>query len=627
MATTTTDHRQQMKIARLPVGLLKLLLPIAVLAVASFAAYIMIINRPQVMTQPPVITPPGVRVHEVTLETVQLSVLSQGTVRPRTESQLVPEISGRVTWVAPSFAEGGFFDAGDVLVTIDPFDYQQALVSSRSQLAQARLQLALEEAEAEVAQREWEELGRGDPRELTMRKPQLEDARAAVAAAEANVRRVRRDLERAEITAPYIGRVRRKNADVGQFLTVGTPVATIYAVDVAEIRLPLPDAELAYLNLPLSYRSSEERPGPHVTLRSTFAGKTHEWQGNVVRTESELDPATRMVHVVAEVLDPYAPGPDSDRPPLAVGMYVEAEIEGRQFTDVAVLPRAALRGRSQVLVVNIEDRLYSRAVDVLRSTAESIFVRGGLKTGDLVVVSAIDHPTEGMRVQLANADLDSLKRRRGTPDAPVPVAEPEVAMMTDEPESSRPAGERPAWLESLLSEDERPAPVRATRTPARRPMASPTLSVPVVRDERSVAAPASSPTEMSEFAPAQPQPKPSNSAVAVLPFSNISREPTDVAIVTAIADTVSTKLSAITSLTVVRREEGARWLVEGGVQRMGNVIRITIRVVDANNGSVLRAVKVDGPVSELSRLQNEVASQVTESMRKAVDEVAGNDAT
>ena len=602
-----------MKTTRLFVGLLKFLLPIAVLAGASFATYIMIINRPQVVTQQPVMTPPGVRVQEVTLETVQLSVLSQGTVRPRTESQLVPEISGRVTWVAPSFAEGGFFDAGDVLLTIDPFDYQQALVSSRSQLAQARLQLAREEAEAEVAQREWKELGRGEPRELTMRKPQLEDARAAVAAAEANVERARRNLERAEITAPYVGRIRRKNADVGQFLTVGMPIATIYAVDVAEIRLPLPDKELAYLHLPLSYRSSEERPGPRVTLRSTFAGKMHEWQGSVVRTESELDPATRMVHVVAEVRDPYGPGPDPDRPPLAVGMYVEAEIEGRQFIDVAVLPRAALQGRSQVLVVNIKDRLSFRAVDVLRSTTESIFVRDGLKTGDLVVVSAIDNPTEGMSVRLANADLNSLNRRRGTPDAQVPVAEAEVAVVTDEPESSRPAGERPASMHT-------------TRPPARQPMASPTLSVPVVRDEQSVAAAASSPTEMSELAPAQPQPKLNNSAVAVLPFSNISREPADVAIGTAIADTVSTKLSTITSLTLVRREEGARWLVGGGVQRMGNVIRITVRVVDANDGSVLRSVKMDGPVLELSRLQNEVASQVTETMRKAVDEVTGNDA-
>ena len=170
-----------MQTSRTFIRFLKVVLPIGVLAGASFAAFTMVVNRPRVMIQPPALAAPGVRVHEVTFEDVQLTVLSQGSVRPRTESQLVPEISGRVTWVAPSFAEGGFFEAGDVMVKLDPFNYQQALVSSRSQLAQARLRLAQEEAEADVARREWAELGRGDPRELTLRKPQLEDARAAVA--------------------------------------------------------------------------------------------------------------------------------------------------------------------------------------------------------------------------------------------------------------------------------------------------------------------------------------------------------------------------------------------------------------------------------------------------------------
>ena len=148
-------------------------LPLVVLAVAAVVAYTMIVNRPPVETQTPRIDPPAVRANEVRLETVQLSVQSEGTVRPRTESQLVPEIAGRVHWVAPSFASGGFFEAGDPLVRIDPFDYQQILVGARAQLTQARLRLAQEEAEAEVARREWKELGRGDPRALTLREPQL----------------------------------------------------------------------------------------------------------------------------------------------------------------------------------------------------------------------------------------------------------------------------------------------------------------------------------------------------------------------------------------------------------------------------------------------------------------------
>ena len=384
--------------------LVRLLLPVIILSVAVLAAVTMVLNRPEVLTQLPEVVPPGVRVHWVKLDTTRISVRSQGTISPRTETQLVPEIAGRVTWVAPSFAEGGFFEQDGVLLRIDPFDYEQAVTTARSQLAQARLRLAQEEAEAEVAQREWKSLGQGDPRALTLREPQLEDARASVAAAEAAVVRAQRDLDRAEVRAPYAGRVRAKSVDVGQFVTVGSPIATIYSVDVAELRLPLPDDELAYLDLPLAYRGGQNRAGPRVTLLATFAGATHEWVGRIVRTESEIDPVSRMVHAIAEVEDPYSPGPDPNRPPLAVGMFVEAEIDGREFESVAVVPRAALRGRDQVLIIDSESRVRFRNIEVLRATTESLYVTGGLSDGEWIAVSALDTPTDGMLVQVTEVE-------------------------------------------------------------------------------------------------------------------------------------------------------------------------------------------------------------------------------
>ena len=206
---------------------LQVLLPLVVLAGAAGAAYVMYLNRPPVETQAPVVEPPGVRVQRVSYETTTLSISSQGTVQPRTSSQLVPEISGPVVEVARSFAVGGFFEAGDVLLRIDPYDYQQAVIAGQAQLAQAELRLAQEEAEAEVARREWNELGRGTANALTLRQPQVDDARAAVAAAEAALDRADRDLERAEIKAPYAGRVQSKDVDVGQFVTKGNPIARV----------------------------------------------------------------------------------------------------------------------------------------------------------------------------------------------------------------------------------------------------------------------------------------------------------------------------------------------------------------------------------------------------------------
>ncbi len=444
---------------RMTVRTLKIVAPLLLLGVAGLVAGVMIWNRPPVEVQVPVFTPPGVRVEAVTLRDVPFSVTSQGTVRPRTESQLVTEIAGRVTSIAPSFAEGGFFESGDVLVTVDPFDYQQAVVSARSQLAQARLRLAQEEAEAEVAIREWDALGRGDPRALTLREPHLEDARASVAGAEASLERAERDLERAEIVAPYAGRIRQKNVDIGQFVRVGDAVATIYAVDSAEVRLPLPDEQLAYLDLPLSYRGGSDQPQPRVTLRATFAGEAHEWQGRIVRTESEIDPVSRMVHAVAEVLDPYAPGPNRRRPPLAVGMYVEAEIAGRTVRNVAVVPRAAMRGRDRVLVVDAGDRLSFREIDILRATTDAIYVRSGLAEGELVVVSPLDTPTEGMRVQLADADADLLARRRDRAPAEAPAVTNDAAAR-DRASAAGAPGAASFDRDPSLSRDEQIAAIR-----------------------------------------------------------------------------------------------------------------------------------------------------------------------
>ena len=297
----------------------KIVLPLGVLAAASLGAYALVLNKPDVPIEPRPVELPGIRVHTVTLQEVTLTVSSQGTVRPRTETQLVPEIAGQVIWVSPSFAAGGFFEEGEVLLRIDQYDYQQAVVTARSQVAQSTLRLAQEEAEAEVAREEWKELGAGAASALTLHEPQLVDAQAAVAAAEAALDRAMRDLDRAEIKAPYAGRIRQKSVDVGQFLTVGSSVATVYAIDTAEVRLPLPDAELAYLNLPLAYRGLGEQAGPRVTLQANFAGSTHTWEGHIVRTEAEIDPVSRMVHVVVEVDDPYAPSDDPGRPAAGGG--------------------------------------------------------------------------------------------------------------------------------------------------------------------------------------------------------------------------------------------------------------------------------------------------------------------
>lgn len=388
--------------------ILKIVLPLVVLALAVVGSIAMYNARPEVETQRPEILPPLVHVQEVTKQALQLTVKSQGTVSPRTESQLVPEVSGRVVWVSPKLVSGGFFEEGEVLLRIDSLMYKQAVIRARAEVSQRKLRLAQEEAEAAVARKEWKDLGEGEASPLTLREPQLEDARASQAAAEAALEQAQYDLERTEIKAPYAGRVRQKSVDVGQFVPVGSPMATIYAVDFAEIRLPLPDCDLAFLMLPLVYREDTEGDhSPPVLLRAHFAGKEHTWEGRIVRTEGEIDPVSRMVHAVARVKNPYGRGENPDRPPLGVGLYVGAEIQGLRVEDVVVLQRAALRGTNRVWVVDQGGTLRFRDVVILRTTRDEIIVESGLEAGELVCLSPLGAVTDGMKVRIPDPEQEA----------------------------------------------------------------------------------------------------------------------------------------------------------------------------------------------------------------------------
>jgi RND family efflux transporter MFP subunit len=377
---------------------LRIILPIAILAIGVIGAVALIKSRAPVRTRPQNQYSPLVRIMEVAPTRRQLTVTAQGTVRPRTESTLVSEVSGRVIRVAPSFAAGGFFENGDVLVVIDPRDYELAVVTARSQVAQARVRAEMEEAQAKVAREEWAQLGDGMGSPLATRELQLEEARAALAAAVAFLEKAERDLARTRIRAPFAGRVREKLVDIGRFVSPGVPAASIFAIDYAEVRLPIPDADIAYLDLPTTYRrSGTNSDGPEVRLRADFAGQHQQWHGRIVRVEGEIDPVSRMVYVIAQVDDPYG-RKGGKTAPLAVGLFVEAEIMGREVEDAVVIPRSAVRG-GYVLIVDDEDRLRFREVDILRLGRDEAIVTSGLRAGDRVCVSPLEAVTDGMKVR------------------------------------------------------------------------------------------------------------------------------------------------------------------------------------------------------------------------------------
>lgn len=389
-------------------------LPLAVIAVGAVVAKALIDSYEEPQPEPIVVQPPLVSVIPAERVDLTLTVEAEGTVAPRTESRLVPEISGRVVEVSPSLAAGGFFDEGDILLRIEPRVYELAVTRAKAAIEQARLRLVRERQEAEVARKEWEALGTGEPSPLLFREPQIVEVQSSLAAAEAALEQAEYDLQRTVLHAPFAGRVRSKQVDVGQFVQRGATLATLYSVDVAEVRLPIPNAELEFCDLPLAYRdSSSTTQGPAVKLTARFAGRDHSWEGRIVRTEGEIDPRTRMVNAIAQVLDPYAKGRDSRRPPLAVGMFVKAEIQGIRTRGVIRVPREALREGDVLYVVDSGSHLRFRAVDVLRRERDVVLIRSGIEEGDRICVSTLEAAVNGMVVEVAESPDSGATSARG----------------------------------------------------------------------------------------------------------------------------------------------------------------------------------------------------------------------
>ena len=385
----------------------KVWLPLALLGAGGLGVLLVVLNRPAAEPRPPELATPLVRAVRVEPREFQYAVTANGTVAPRTQSDLVPQVSGEVVWVSPSFAPGGFVAAGEALVRIDRRDYEAAVESSRAAVARAKSEFSRarteRERQKELAERRVASQSRIDDAENDYRvaEAQLREARSTLERAE-------RDVERTELTAPYEGRVREESVDVGQFVNRGTPIAKLYAVDYAEVRLPVPDRELSYLDIELGSRRAgageSNGKGPEVRLHANFAGGEQTWNGRIVRTEGEIDPRSRMVNVVARVEDPYGA-----EPPLAVGLFVSAEILGRSLEAAIVLPRTALRedaAGQRVLVIDADDRIRFRPVEVLRAERDQVVIGAGLEPGERVCVSPLGAVVDGMQVRVVEDTPD-----------------------------------------------------------------------------------------------------------------------------------------------------------------------------------------------------------------------------
>lgn len=382
---------------------LRWLLPVGVLALGVALSTLLFQTAPRPETVEPVAVLPLVRVATVHPETLRMYVVAHGSVAPRTESDLVSEVRGRILTVAPSLVAGGFFEAGDELLRLDDREHTIAVTRANAQVKLRESEALLAAADAS-RRRQLADRGAASAADLEQYESRELVAQALLDEARAALEQANLDLERTVVRAPFAGRVRERPVDVGQFVNPGTKLARVYAVDYSEVRLPVQTEDLVHLDLGLSVGSNEESTlGSPITLRARLAGRDLEWPATLVRSEGEIDLRTRTLHLVARVEDPY--GRRVERAsPLPSGLFVEAEIVGREIEGVFVIPASAVRDGNNVYVVGAEDRLAIRPVEVIRRDRDRVVVGQGLEDGERIVVSPLRAVSDGMLLRTVAAE-------------------------------------------------------------------------------------------------------------------------------------------------------------------------------------------------------------------------------
>lgn len=355
----------------------KAILPLGIIIAGVFTISMLVVARPKPMANPIDEGAAYVKVEVVPAQqqVVRLSVSTQGTVIPKREIDVVAQVSGQVMSAEPAFVDGGFFSKSQQLIQIDDSDYKIALLTAKSRLADAQRRLAEEQGLARQAKREWRDLGNQNSNDLFVRKPQMEAAKANLASAKGDVAMAELNLERTKIVVPFDGRVKQTYADLGQYVTKGSRLATVYDSAAVEVRLPLTEKQASLINLPLTALSTEEFSAsvlPAVEITGSVAGQVHQWQGVLVRTDAFVDSNSRLYYAVVEVANPFA------QAPLLPGLFVEAVITGKELDRVLVLPRAALYQRNQILTLDTDNKISSHTVRVLRKSDSQVWVQAEL---------------------------------------------------------------------------------------------------------------------------------------------------------------------------------------------------------------------------------------------------------
>ena len=417
-------------------ALFKTIRVVVVLLISVSVAVVLVRMRPRAEKQEQPSEGRLVTVVSTRSQTLPMLIEAYGTISPRESLKLVAEVRGQVVAMHPAFIEGGFIPSGEVLLSIDPRDYElgvrQAKVGIRQAVAEhdrleqeilnlkASLQLA--NADVELARAEVNRLKQLAVRDMTSQSvldkadrqylnsrerlqslenqlaitgPDRVRLQSQIEMATVVMQQASLELERCQIEVPFHAWVTQKAVEIGQHLAIGQPVGQIYRAGAFDIEVKIPVGDLAWL--PDDVDSGVGLPAMVVFAESN---PPKQWLGRLARVKAALDPTTRTLPVVIEVDEPSPGRPtrlSADR--LKPGMFVTINIQGRQVTNIHRLPRHLIRDGDTVFIA-VEDQLSIRKVTILRRFKESVLISDGLSDGDLVIASPLSGAVSGMRIRL-----------------------------------------------------------------------------------------------------------------------------------------------------------------------------------------------------------------------------------
>ena len=371
-------------------------MPIGV-GLAGIAMYALLqVTKPQPAPSIEVPRPVSVEVVPAIRAASRPTVVVYGEVRPAVRTQLVAQVGGKIISIAPDFIEGGEFAPGEVLLTIEDTDYRAAVDERRARVAAAKVDLQQALADADVARKQL--AGQSNPSPLALKKPQVARAESALKAAETALSLAQTNLERTQINLPFKGRVESQAADLGQYVNPGKVLGSVFGTDVAEVRVALTTNQLSALGIPVGYIGGETG-GLMTTVSAVIGGRVHRWEGRLTGLDAGIEATTRSVYGTVRIEDPYGEIHADSGMPLAVGLYVDAEIQGRTIVDAVQIAAEGLRAGDEVFVIDGEGLLDVRQVDVIHRNRDMVMLASGVEAGEEVIVSAIRNPVRGMRLQ------------------------------------------------------------------------------------------------------------------------------------------------------------------------------------------------------------------------------------